>query len=187
MRETRLLSGRIAILIVALVAIAAQAQTYTVLYTYTGGADGGYPQYTRLVVDSQGNLYGTTPFGGNVNCPLQTYPGPGCGVVFKLDPAGSETVLYTFMDGADGAQPWGGVVLDNKGNLYGTTVFGGAFGAGVLYKVDQFGNQTVLHTFERSDGANPSGDLCCRTAREISTGRQLPAGILLPVAGPDAV
>jgi uncharacterized repeat protein (TIGR03803 family) len=159
MREASLKCGRVAILIVALLAIAVQAQTYTVLYTFTGGADGGYPQYTRLVMDAAGNLYGTTPFGGDVNCPLQTYPGPGCGVVFKLDPAGNETVLYTFTDGADGAQPWGGVVLDNQGNLYGTAVFGGSFGAGVIYKVDPSGNQTVLHAFERSDGANPSGDL----------------------------
>ena len=67
MRKAGLLSGRFAILIIALIATALQGQTYTVLYTFSGGADGGYPQYTRLVMDAAGNLYGTTPFGGDVN------------------------------------------------------------------------------------------------------------------------
>src|ERR1700729_104702 len=60
------------------------APTYTVLYTFSGGTDGGYPQYGRLIADAAGNLYGTATFGGDVNCPILTSPGPGCGVVFKL-------------------------------------------------------------------------------------------------------
>jgi len=89
-----------------------------------------------------------------------TYPGPGCGVVFKLNPGtGQQTVLYTFTDGADGAQPWGGLVQDSSGNLYGAAAFGGSNGAGVIYKVDPAGHQTVLHSFNYTDGANPTGDL----------------------------
>jgi uncharacterized repeat protein (TIGR03803 family) len=67
----------------------AQAQTETVLYSFTGAADGGYPQ-AGVIQDAQGNLYGTTTGGGNC-----LY----CGVVFQLAPAGSETVLYSFTDG----------------------------------------------------------------------------------------
>jgi len=146
-------------LLAASTAIAVHAQTYTVLYTFGGGADGGYPQYGRLVADSAGNLYGTVPFGGDLQCPIVTYPGPGCGVVFKLDPAGNQTVLYTFTGGADGGHPWGGLTRDTAGNLYGTTVLGGAQGAGVIFKIDPSGNETVLHAFGGSDGANPTGDL----------------------------
>ncbi len=140
-------------------AVGLGAQTYTVLYTFSGGADGGYPQYGRVAIDPSGNLYGAVPFGGDVQCPIVTYPGPGCGVVFKLDPSGKQTVLYTFTGGTDGAQPWGGLIRRQSGNLYGTTVFGGGAGAGVIYKLDPSANETVLHTFSGSDGANPSGDL----------------------------
>jgi uncharacterized repeat protein (TIGR03803 family) len=136
------------------------APTYTVLYTFSGGTDGGYPQYGPLIADPAGNFYGTATFGGDVNCPLVTYPGPGCGVVFKLDPAsGEETVLYTFSGGSDGAQPWGGLVRDSNGNLYGTTAFGGSNSAGLIFKVDTVGQYTVLHTFNYTDGANPTGNL----------------------------
>jgi uncharacterized repeat protein (TIGR03803 family) len=56
-------------------------------------------------------------------------------VVFKLDPAGSETVLHSFGSGADGTVPFGSVVLDAAGNLYGTTLDGGRYGRGVVYKI----------------------------------------------------
>ena len=136
------------------------APTYTVLYTFSGGTDGGYPQYGRLIADPAGNLYGTATFGGDVNCPLEMYPGPGCGVVFKLDlTTDAETVLYTFSGGPDGAQPWAGLIRDPNGNLYGTTAFGGSNSAGVIFKVDPSGNETVLHTFDYTDGANPTGEL----------------------------
>lgn len=85
----------------------------TVLHSFTGGADGANPR-AGLVRDAKGNLYGTTYRGGSGSC-VQ-----GCGIVFKLDVAGNETVLYTFTGGADGSNPWG-VVLDGEGNLYGTT------------------------------------------------------------------
>ncbi len=130
----------------------AQAQTFKLLYTFTGGADGAYPQYGGLIADSSGNLYGVTAFGGNQE------GFSGSGVVFKLVPAGNETVLYTFTGGADGAQPQGGLVMDTAGNLYGTTVDGGiqpgAFGSGVIFELDPAGSETVLLTFDYIDGAN---------------------------------
>ncbi len=118
----------------------------TVLYTFTGGADGGTP-YGGLVRDSAGNLYGSTLQGG------VTTGSQGYGVVFKLDAAGTETVLYTFTGGSDGASPYAGLVRDSAGNLYGTTYGGGrAFG--------NTGAETVLHTFAGgTGGAKPQAGL----------------------------
>ena len=117
----------------------------TVLYSFTGGADGGYPD-AGVIRDSAGNLYGTTSGGG----------ASGAGVVFKVDTSGNETVLYTFTGGADGGNPYAGVIRDPAGNLYGTTAFGGTAGQGVVFKVDTSGNETVLHTFMRGlDGDQP--------------------------------
>jgi len=136
------------VLLLAVVATgSAQAQSYIygVLYSFTGGADGAYPQ-AGLVLDAQNNLYGTTTGGG----------ASAAGTVFKVDASGQETVLYSFTGGADGASPYGGVVLDGQGNLYGTTYGGGASGAGTVFKLDTSGNETVLHSFANSpDGANP--------------------------------
>ena len=117
----------------------------TVLYTFTGGADGGYP-LGGVILDSKGNLYGTTNGGG----------ASGAGVVFKIDTSGNETVLYSFTGGADGGFPLAGVILDSKGNLYGTTNGGGASNAGVVFKVDTSGNETVLYSFTGgADGGSP--------------------------------
>jgi uncharacterized repeat protein (TIGR03803 family) len=92
----------------------------TVLYTFTGGDDGSAP-FGNLVMDTAGNLYGTTYAGGkNTAC----FDGEGCGVAFKLDPSGQETVLHSFTGGADGFGPEAGLVMDATGNLYGTTNFG---------------------------------------------------------------
>ncbi|HEY0795461.1 MAG TPA: choice-of-anchor tandem repeat GloVer-containing protein [Acidisarcina sp.] len=135
----------------------------TVLYSFTGGADGGQP-YTELFMDQQGNLYGTTPAGGDLKvC------GFGCGVVFKVDPAGKETVLHTFTGGADGADPAAPVLLDKQGNLFGTTALGGEYGHyqvfGVLFELDTKGKFRVLHDFSYgipspfSDGVSPEGGL----------------------------
>jgi uncharacterized repeat protein (TIGR03803 family) len=117
----------------------------TVLHSFTGGADGRYPE-AGLIRDSAGNLYGTTDQGGTA----------GAGVIYKLDTAGNETVLYTFTGGADGTNPLLGLIRDSAGNLYGTTFTGGTAGAGVVYKVDSAGNETVLHTFTGgADGGSP--------------------------------
>jgi uncharacterized repeat protein (TIGR03803 family) len=120
---------------------------FSVLYSFTGGADGGVPA-GRLVRDSSGNLYGTTAFGGTSNQ----------GVVFKLDPAGMESVVYSFTGGADGAMPQGNLVRDSAGNLYGTAYSGGAYGFGVVFKVDARGNEAALYSFTGTglDGGDPA-------------------------------
>jgi uncharacterized repeat protein (TIGR03803 family) len=106
------------------------AGTETVLHTFTGGADGANP-LAGLVRDAAGNLYGTASDGGAA-CFDNAIT---CGVVFKLSPTGAETVLHTFTGGADGGQPEAGLIQDLTGNLYGTTVFGGAYGLGVVFKL----------------------------------------------------
>jgi uncharacterized repeat protein (TIGR03803 family) len=117
----------------------------TVLYSFTGGSDGGFP-YGGVVQDSSGNLYGTTNGGGTA----------GFGVVFKLDTAGNETVLYSFAGGADGGLPYSGVIRDSAGNLYGTAQFGGTAYAGVVYKLDTAGQESVLYSFTGgADGGQP--------------------------------
>ncbi len=114
-----------------------------------------------MVADAEGNLYGTTRYGGNeVN---------EVGTVYEVSPEGTETVLYAFcpdpLNGCtDGSEPMAGVVRDADGNLYGTTHYGGAYGGadgyGTVFKVTPDGTETVLHSFEGyQDGENPSGDL----------------------------
>lgn len=120
-----------------------------VLYSFKGGSDGSNP-FAGVIQDAKGNLFGTTYSGGAYNA----------GTVFKLSKTGQETVLYSFKGGdTDGANPSGGVSQDNQGNLYGTTYYGGASGAGTVFKVSKTGPETVLHSFEGgdTDGANPSG------------------------------
>src|SRR5262249_51459681 len=104
----------------------------TVLHRFTGGSDGAFP-VGGLVRDKAGNLYGTTSLGGDLdNCTNQGFP--GCYVVFRLDRAGNETVLYSFTGGADGASPgFGSLVRDTAGNLYGTDSPGA--GNGVVFEV----------------------------------------------------
>jgi uncharacterized repeat protein (TIGR03803 family) len=120
----------------------------TVIHKFTATPDGFFPE-SLLVEDAAGNLYGTAYLGGT----------NGLGAVFKIDATGSETVLYSFTGGSDGCFPDPGVSLDLSGNLYGVTLNGGAgfcdSGAGVVFKLDPAGNETVLHTFGGGDGANP--------------------------------
>lgn len=114
------------------------------------------------VLDSEGNLYGTAGFGGAHNV----------GAVYKLTASGQETVLHSFCslaNCADGSAPSGGLIRDSEGNLYGTTLYGGASsnghgvtsGAGVVYKVDTSGSETVLYNFcslaNCADGEKPGG------------------------------
>jgi uncharacterized repeat protein (TIGR03803 family) len=120
----------------------------TVLYSFTGGADGGYP-YSGVIRDTAGNLYGTTTYGGGANL----------GVVYKLDATGHETVLHSFTGAADGGHPNAGLILDAKGNLYGTTVNSGTGFGGVVFRMDPMGNETVLHSFSGEDGVEPYGGL----------------------------
>ena len=114
----------------------------TVLHNFTGGNDGRRPN-AALAAGAQGSLYGTTLNGGSADV----------GVVYKLDASGAETVLYSFTNGADGGGPYAGVILDDAGNLYGTTAGGGANGGGTVFKLDPSGHETVLYSF----GSNPDG------------------------------
>jgi uncharacterized repeat protein (TIGR03803 family) len=144
----------------------------TVLYSFTGtGGDGAGP-YGDLVLDAQGNLYGTTFGGGDPAC-NGIYG--ACGTVFKLDTTGKETVLYSFtgIGGGnrtvgDGAYPYAGLVRDAQGNLYGTTYYGGERacndmygGCGTVFKLDTAGHETVLYSFigTGGDGAYPAAGL----------------------------
>ncbi|HWY22560.1 MAG TPA: choice-of-anchor tandem repeat GloVer-containing protein [Candidatus Acidoferrum sp.] len=121
--------------------------TEKILHTFTGSSDGSVPE-AGMTLDSQGNLYGTTAFGGAFGC---------CGTVFELSPASNgtwtEKLIYDFSlgGGADGFIPWGGLVFDNKGNLYGTTLFGGTSFQGTVFELTPGANGTwtesVLYSF----------------------------------------
>ncbi|MGH6878073.1 MAG: choice-of-anchor tandem repeat GloVer-containing protein [Rhizomicrobium sp.] len=120
--------------------------TETVLYPFTGAADGAYP-LAGLIADSAGNLYGTTSRGG----------ADDWGTVFKVAPDGTETVLYSFTDKGDGGFPAAGLIADKAGNFYGTTKGGGKSGIGTVFELAPDGTETVLHSFDRKtgDGAYP--------------------------------
>jgi uncharacterized repeat protein (TIGR03803 family) len=128
----------------------------TVLYNFTGGADGGDPQ-GDLTFDAAGNMYGTAFAGG------QGGHG-GFGVVYRLAPSQggwTESALYAFSGGADGGEPQDGVVLDHAGNLYGVAGVGGADSLGAVYKLTNSNGtwtEAVLHSFAGgSDGSSPAG------------------------------
>ena len=134
------------------------AGVFTVLYTFTGGADGGFP-VGRLTIDSNGNLHGVTELGGDSKC--------NCGVVFRIDSTGHETVVHKFFGGGGGSFPLVGL-LDVGGTLYGTAGAGGDLaclppqGCGVLYQISKTGQYNVLHRFTGvpGDGAvNLNGEL----------------------------
>ncbi len=120
----------------------------SVLYSFTGGGDGGSP-YSGVAFDSTGNLYGTTNVGGSA----------GFGTVYKLSPSAggwTETTLYSFTGGDDGANPFGGVAIDAQGNLYGTAGRGGADGVGTAWELSPSSGGwafTLVHSFV--GGTNP--------------------------------
>ena len=140
----------------------------TVLYSFGGPPDGMGP-IGSLVRDAAGNLYGATLTGGLASsC---GYAGDvGCGTVFKVTPSGEETVLYTFKDGTDGGIPYSGLVIDSKGNLYGTASQGGVSSGdcaphgqplcGLVFEVTTSGTERVLHSFTGTpgNGAPPDGE-----------------------------
>lgn len=122
----------------------------TTLHAFVG-LDGANP-VGNLIADASGNLYGTTSQGG----------ASSAGTVFMLSPpatlgdAWTETVLYSFTGGTDGAHPFAGLIQDSAGNFYGTTYGGGAFNYGTVFKLDALGNETVLYSFEGApNGASP--------------------------------
>jgi uncharacterized repeat protein (TIGR03803 family) len=130
--------------------------TESVLYAFTGGADGAYP--SGLIFDGMGSLYGTTAGGG-------VY---GYGTAFELTPkpdgSWTETVLYSFTDCAEGCVPRGGLIFDSAGTLYGTTPEGGADDHGSVFRLtpnpDGSWTENVLYSFtSHEDGDRPSGQL----------------------------
>ena len=134
----------------------------SILYAFTGTTDGGAPNAT-LLRDAAGNFYGTTDTGGLPSCFISF----GCGVIFKLDAANHETVLYRFTDLTDGKDPVG-LVADASGNLYGTTYDGGIYGAGAVFKLAPSGTLTTLHSFSGgADSNNPNGHLIIDKAGNI--------------------
>jgi uncharacterized repeat protein (TIGR03803 family) len=145
------------------------ASTEKVLFSFTGGNDGGDPA-AGLIFDKAGNAYGTTVFGGTgAACTGQH---SGCGTVFKLTRNSQgkwkETVIYNFQAGTDGKNPYGGVTMDSKGNLFGATAAGGVIGGcpngdgcGTIFELKRSGNswiESVLYSFTgAADGASPGG------------------------------
>lgn len=128
-----------------------------VLYGFGKKPDGTNPEF-GLVQDAAGNFYGTTDEGGLRGCPDAEGP-LSCGVVFKVDPSGNETILYRFTGKADGGNPDGPLVIDSAGNLYGTAGWG-TTKSGVIFKVDPAGNETVLYNFAGgAQGLGPQGGL----------------------------
>jgi hypothetical protein len=161
--------------------------TETVLYVFQGSAmkDGASP-YGGLVMDGLGNLYGTTAYGGTGDCVLLGSK-VGCGTVFELSPPGqkggywTEAVIYSFPSSKYGYVPWGDLVFDSAGNLYGATLFGGGEGStcdpfyqycGVVFELSPpkkkgaAWTEKALHAFkgitsgqQNGDGAEPNGGL----------------------------
>lgn len=141
--------------------------TETVLYSFgpTTSTDGEHPR-GNLVIDSSGNLYGTTEYGG----------ANGTGTVFELTRGGSgytETILHAFgpSTGTDGDDPMAGLVMDASGNLYGTTVSGGANAKGTVFELARGGSgytESVLHSFgSGTDGSNPQAGLLLDSSGDL--------------------
>jgi uncharacterized repeat protein (TIGR03803 family) len=153
--QRKIIPITLAIVIAVLLTGARAAAKEKVLYAFTGQSDGGFPQ-AALVMDKSGNLYGTASEGGSF----------GFGAVFELSRVKGgdwkETVLYSFMGGTDGEYPSAELIFDSAGNLYGTTEGGGADNAGTVFELspDASGwTETILHSFNVSDGAIPSAGL----------------------------
>jgi len=126
----------------------AYGQTETLIYSFGGHTGDGIQPYSNLVMDSAGALYGTTINGGQVNA----------GTVFKITPSQKETVFYSFgTQNGDGLNPYGGLIIDSKNNLYGTTVTGGAHNSGTVFKITARGKESVVYSFgsQTGDGNSP--------------------------------
>ena len=125
----------------------------SVLYRFQGGSDGQAPAAPLIYV--KGMLYGTTFFGGGSGCNFR-----GCGTIFKVDPSGTEGIVYAFKGGSDGSNPAAGLIELN-GMLYGTTSQGGgSSNNGTVFRVSRSGKEHVIHKFKgQSDGADPEAGL----------------------------
>lgn len=145
--------------VACLMATRAVGQTINVLYSFANNGTDGFNPVAGLVSDAAGNLYGTTNFGGTA----------GEGTVFELSPqtggGWTEKILHSFANnGKDGTRPYSGLIFDAKGNLYGTTSSGGAFGRGTVFemspKVGGGWSEKAIYSFRRLvDGYGPIGGL----------------------------
>ena len=181
-KEIRLLLASLSLAAITFsLAVRAQAQTESVILTFTGATTTGTTPTAGLVADAAGNLYGVTPYGGKQGhyCPNSS----GCGFVYELSPNGSggytQTVLFNFDEGPDGGFPRSNLILDAAGNLYGVTDLGGyrnkvcnsGSGCGVVYKLSPGSGgwtQTVLYTFlNAGDGNSPYGPLAFDAAGNL--------------------
>jgi len=140
------------------------AGTYSVLYNFQGGNDGIMP-YSPPVLKG-GSLYGTTEAGGAHNC----------GAIYKFTPAkgkktAKETILHSFANQPEGVEPWtGALVFDKQGNIYGTTLGGGTYASGMVYKLSPDGTLTVLYSFDQTpDGSSPFAGVVLDTAGNLYT------------------
>jgi len=126
----------------------------TTLYSFTGGNDGSFP-HAGVIADAKGNFYGVTSSGGANHA----------GVIFELSPPAkgdttwTQTTLYSFTGGNDGANPQAGLMMDAKGNLYGTTYSGGATGNGVVFELAHHKSKGTwtYHTLWGFTGGNDGG------------------------------
>jgi len=155
-------SATLAMAVTLLVGVAtqsAQAQTFTVLYTFTNTANGEQPD-AGLVFDEAGDLYGTTQYGGTNG---------GFGTVFKLTPADDESVLVSFAGTPDAEDPYSGLIRDKAGNFYGTTLYGGVRGGfGTVFKLNSAGKERILHSFAGTpDGEDPRSTLIQNAAGNL--------------------
>ncbi len=141
----------------------------SILYAFQGGPpDAAFPQGS-LLADKAGALYGTSSNGGNSSC----YN--ACGTVFKLAPNGStyaESILYNFQGGSDGQYPFGNLIADKTGALFGTTQLGGSGSDGTVFVLNPAGSgysESILYSFSGHDGAQPLGGLIPNGASVYTT------------------
>ena len=144
-------SGIIAEADITNIAVSCSPDSDSILYSFSGApGDGAEPWYGSLLLANDGNFYGTTYLGGIYNG----------GTVFKITPAGVETVLWSFGNGNDGSAPYGSLIQASDGNFYGTTNLGGLYQHGTVFKITPAGVETVLWSFgNANDGDNPFGSL----------------------------
>jgi uncharacterized repeat protein (TIGR03803 family) len=134
-----------AVLLFFAAALASPAQTFTTFFSFSA-TNGANPSHMSLVQGVDGELYGTTFWGG----------ANGYGTVFKITIAGQLTLLHSF-DSFDGLEPEAGLLLASDRNFYGTTYIGGTdYTGGTIFKITPTGNMTTLHNFTWTDGAGPN-------------------------------
>jgi uncharacterized repeat protein (TIGR03803 family) len=122
----------------------------TILHSFTGSGTDGSEPFAPLIVAADGNIYGTTSYGGTRNS----------GTIFRMTPQGSWTNLHSFTYGSDGALPWDALVQGTDGNFYGTTYEGGTYSYGTVFMITSAGVLTPLYSFSNGkDGGYPYGAL----------------------------